>query len=730
MTTVTANPPDNPAEPIPPVTMRERLRALATPVQDLKGVGPKRAELLEASGLSTVEDILYHLPFRYEDRRLLKKIAAAELGQEESFVGELVMLQSRFIPRRRMQLMTATVRDDTAALDLVWYRAPSFLVSGLAKGQTLLVHGKVEHGQQMRMRIVHPDFEVIDAGDDASLRRVLPVYLRPGGLPLSFIRKLAGQALAQFGGCVPNRLPPAIAKRQGLLSVSTALAQLHQPPLDVDLDALNEAASPAHRTIVFEELFFLQLGLGLRKHWRRRSSGPRMSGRNDKLSMRMHQLLPFKLTGAQARVLGEIQNDLAADHPMHRLVQGDVGSGKTMVAWLASLQVIEQGHQAVWMAPTEMLAEQHFRNLLTFAHALGVSAALLTASTPARERKVLLPRIANGEIQFIVGTHALIQDEVRMPLMGLGVIDEQHRFGVMQRLSLQQLVGAAAGKREPHILLMSATPIPRSLAMVLYGDMEVSYVDEMPPGRTPIRTKVFAERERKQLYSLVLEELKRGHQAFVVLPLVEASEQLQEVRDATQMAEKMRQTMFKDFGVGLAHGRMKTDERDAVMREFRDGKLAILVATTVIEVGIDISNATVIVVEHAERFGLSQLHQLRGRVGRGSAAGLCFLVNHGAGGTVAGERLRVMEKESDGFKIAEADLQLRGPGEFLGTRQSGLVDFRLANLIRDARLLIEARQEALAWLDKDPQLKSKESAGMRELLRHRWGKRLQLGTVG
>jgi len=653
-----------------------------------------------------------------------------EKRKEESFVGELVMLQSRFIPRRRMQLMTATVRDDTAALDLVWYRAPSFLVSGLAKGQTLLVHGKVEHGQQMRMRIVHPDFEVIDAGDDASLRRVLPVYLRPGGLPLSFIRKLAGQALAQFGGCVPNRLPPAIAKRQGLLSVSTALAQLHQPPLDVDLDALNEAASPAHRTIVFEELFFLQLGLGLRKHWRRRSSGPRMSGRNDKLSMRMHQLLPFKLTGAQARVLGEIQNDLAADHPMHRLVQGDVGSGKTMVAWLASLQVIEQGHQAVWMAPTEMLAEQHFRNLLTFAHALGVSAALLTASTPARERKVLLPRIANGEIQFIVGTHALIQDEVRMPLLGLGVIDEQHRLGVMQRLSLQQLVGAAAGKREPHILLMSATPIPRSLAMVLYGDMEVSYVDEMPPGRTPIRTKVFAERERKQLYSLVLEELKRGHQAFVVLPLVEASEQLQEVRDATQMAEKMRQTMFKDFGVGLAHGRMKTDERDAVMREFRDGKLAILVATTVIEVGIDISNATVIVVEHAERFGLSQLHQLRGRVGRGSAAGLCFLVNHGAGGTVAGERLRVMEKESDGFKIAEADLQLRGPGEFLGTRQSGLVDFRLANLIRDARLLIEARQEALAWLDKDPQLKSKESAGMRELLRHRWGKRLQLGTVG
>jgi ATP-dependent DNA helicase RecG len=730
MTAVASNPPDNPAERTRPATLRERLRALATPVEELKGVGPKRAELLKASGLSTVEDILYHLPFRYEDRRQLKKIAAAVAGQEESFIGELVALQSRFIPRRRMQLMTASVRDDTAVLDLVWYRAPSFLVNGLAKGQTLLVHGKVERGPQMRMRIVHPDFEVIDAGDDGSLRRVLPVYLRPGGLPLSFIRKLAGQALAEFGSCLPNRLPPAIAQRQGLLSASNALAQLHQPPLDVDLDALNEAASPAHRTIVFEELFFLQLGLGLRKHSRRRSLGLKMSGSDDSMSTRMRELLPFKLTGAQARVLGEIQSDLAADHPMHRLVQGDVGSGKTMVAWLASLQVIEQGYQAVWMAPTELLAEQHFRNLLKFAHALGVSAALLTASTPARERKTLLPRIANGEINFIVGTHAVIQDEVRMPRMGLGVIDEQHRFGVLQRLSLQQLVGAGTGMREPHMLLMSATPIPRSLAMVLYGDMEVSYVDEMPPGRTPIRTKVFAERERKQLYSLVLEELKRGHQAFVVLPLVEASEQLQEVRDATQMAEKMRQTMFKDFGVGLAHGRMKSEERDTVMREFRDGKLAILVATTVIEVGIDIPNATVIVVEHAERFGLSQLHQLRGRVGRGSAAGLCFLVNHGAGGTVAGERLRVMEKQSDGFKIAEADLKLRGPGEFLGTRQSGLVDFRLANLTRDARLLIEARKEALAWLDKDPQLKSRESAGMRDLLRHRWGKRLQLGTVG
>jgi ATP-dependent DNA helicase RecG len=515
-----------------------------------------------------------------------------------------------------------------------------------------------------------------------------------------------------------------------LIDIPTALAQLHHPPLNADVGSLNEAASAAHRSIVFEELFFLQLGLGLRKQSRCQSSGIKLSAGDGSLCARMRELLPFKLTLAQERVLREIESDLRSDNPMQRLVQGDVGSGKTMVAWLASLKVIEQGYQVLWMAPTELLAEQHFNNLKDFAAALGVSIGLLTGSTTAKDKTHLLAVLADGKLQFAVGTHALIQGDVRVRRLGLGVIDEQHRFGVVQRLSLRRLVGDGAGNPEPHMLLMSATPIPRSLAMVLYGDMEVSYVDEKPPGRIAVKTKVFAERERKQLYSMVLEELKRGHQAFVVLPLVEASEQLQQLRDATQMAEKMRQTLFKDFGVGLVHGRMRTEERDAVMREFRDGKLGILVATTVIEVGIDIPNATVIVIEHAERFGLSQLHQLRGRVGRGRAPGFCFLVNRGPNNTLAAERLRVMETETDGFKIAEADLNLRGPGELLGTRQSGLADFHLANLTRDARLLIEARKEALAWLEKDPQLTSKESAGMLEILKHRWGARLQLGAVG
>jgi ATP-dependent DNA helicase RecG len=380
------------------------------------------------------------------------------------------------------------------------------------------------------------------------------------------------------------------------------------------------------------------------------------------------------------------------------------------------------------------LAEQHFHNVSRYADALGTKSALLTGSQAVKDRKATLESVADGKIQFVVGTHALIQEGVSVPKLGLGVIDEQHRFGVMQRLSLQRLLSADSGTapigKQPHMLLMSATPIPRSLAMVLYGDMEVSFLDEMPPGRSPIQTRVYYEQGRRSVYQLVIKELRAGRQAFIVYPLVEASEELTQVRDASQMAEKMRQGVFKDFGVGLVHGKMSTAERDDVMRSFRDGAIGVLVATTVIEVGIDIPNATVMVIEHAERFGLSQLHQLRGRVGRGSAAGYCLLINRAPRNPLAGKRLRVMEQQHDGFKIAEADLAMRGPGEFLGTRQSGLGDFRLANLVRDAKILMEARKEAQAWLEKDPELSSLESAELREVLLHRWGQRLQLGAVG
>jgi ATP-dependent DNA helicase RecG len=712
--------------------IQESLRALQTPLRFLKGIGPKRGEQLEKFGLKTVDDLLYHVPFRYEDRRQIKKIRDAVAGSQESFAGTLIQLQKKYIPRRRSLLLSGLLADESGTINLIWYRAPSYLVAGLSKNQRLLVHGKVEPGRGGLYQIVHPEFELLENDDREELKKILPVYLRPGGLSLSLMRKWVAQALAEYAGVIPSHLPPATMKRQGLLSLAQALWQLHQPDARTDPTPLNNGSSTAHRSILFDELFYLQLGLGVRKKSLSGSAGVALTGQSKDLIAAMKSLLPFTLTGAQIRVLNEIDKDMAACRAMQRLIQGDVGSGKTMVAWLASLRAIEHGYQAVWMAPTELLAEQHYRNLKRFTAALGVTSTLITAALPSKERKLGLEKIARGEIQFIVGTHALIQEGVKVPRMGLGVIDEQHRFGVMQRLSLQRLTspGSTPAARQPHMLLMSATPIPRSLAMVLYGDMDVSFLDEMPPGRVPIKTKIYREAERKTVYQLVLDQLRKGHQAFVVYPLVEASEQLQQVRDATQMTEKMRQSAFKDFGVALVHGRMAPVERDEVMRQFRDGEMGVLVATTVIEVGIDIPNATVMVVEHAERFGLSQLHQLRGRVGRGAAPGYCLLVNRAPQNAVAAERLRVMETEHDGSKVAEADLSARGPGEFLGTRQSGLGDFRLVNLARDARLLIEARREAQAWLECDPELKSEASAEMREILLHRWGQRLELGAVG
>ena len=710
------------------------LRALGTSIRSLNGVGPKRATQLESFGIHTVSDLLRHLPFRYEDRRRIEKISTATTGVQSSFAGSLIGLQKRYIPRRRSQMMQATLRDDSGSIDLVWYHAPGYLADNLANGRILLVHGKVEPGIPGRLRIVHPEFDLIESRDDPELQRIVPIYVHPTALPLSLMRRWIAQALSEYAVYLTDSLPESIREKHRLMPVPAAFDELHAPSRDIDVSAFNSFSSPAHRTVVFDELFYLQLGLGERKRARSQSASIRFSDSKTKLTAKMQDLLRFELTGAQRRALAEIEADLAGKQPMQRLLQGDVGSGKTMVAWFASLRAVEHGYQAIWMAPTEILAEQHYRNLKDFADELRIPSALLTAATPSKEKKGLLKAIERADVGFVVGTHAVIQQEVRAPRMGLGVIDEQHRFGVMQRLSLQQLVerteDPAASGWQPHMLLMSATPIPRSLAMVLYGDMEVSFIDEMPPGRQPVQTRVFAERDRKQVYSVVLDQLRQGRQAFVVLPLVEASDQLAQVRDATQMAQKMQQTMFKEFGVGLVHGRLKSDERDRIMRSFRDGELSLLVATTVIEVGIDVPNATVMVVEHAERFGLSQLHQLRGRVGRGAAQSYCLLVNRGTLGGVAAERLRVMEKEHDGFKIAEADLRLRGPGELFGARQSGLTDLHFANLARDARLLSAARQEALAWLEKDPELKSKASAGMKQILRHRWGAALELGSVG
>ena len=724
----------------PPATTRSALLtqaaagSLQTPLRYLKGIGPKRAEQLAAFGLQTVEDLLYHLPFRYEDRRQVKSIDQAIVGQEETFIGALAVIQKKYNPRRRSQVLIGRLRDPSGAMGLVWYRAPSYLVNALIPGQRLAVHGRVEAGMGGLRQLVHPEFDILEGDDSWKEPKILPVYEHPATVPLSLMRKWVSEALTAYRDNLSSHLPLSIMQRQKLIDPTEALVQLHRPPAQASVLALNSFSSAAHRSIIFDELFYLQLGLAIRKKKNRGSRGILVKRGGEQLTKKMAALLPFKLTGAQQRVLAEIAENMECAQMMQRLVQGDVGAGKTMIAWFSSLRVIENGFQAVWMAPTELLAEQHYRSIQPYAEKLAIKARLVTASLTAKERNAALDEISKGGIQVVIGTHALIQEGVHVPRMALGVIDEQHRFGVVQRLALQRITGRAdtaiSLKGQPHMLLMSATPIPRSLAMVLYGDMDISVIDEMPPGRLPVKTKVFTESQRKAVYLRVLEELRLGHQAFVVYPLVEASEQLQHVRDATQMAEKMRQSVFKDFGVGLVHGRMASAERDQVMRAFRDGSIRVLVSTTVIEVGIDIPNATVIVIEHAERFGLSQLHQLRGRVGRGSAAAYCLLVNRAPRNTVAQQRLRVMERESDGFRIAEADLALRGPGEFLGTRQSGLSDFRLANLARDSRLLIDARAEAQAWLQNDPELKSRESQEMRRILLQRWGQRLQLGAVG
>lgn len=715
------------------ISPQDSLRALQTPVRYLKGVGPKRAAQLEGLGLKTVENLLYHLPFRYEDRRLIKKIHQATVGKVESFTGKLVALEKKFIPKRRRQILVGTLTDGTGLLGLVWYNVPAYMAKALIKGQDLLVHGRVEWGAGGQKRIIHPDFEVIEPGDQTDRERVLPVYLRPGGVPLRAIRKWLAQALSDYGAFLPSFLPDSFARRHGLVDLNEAMREVHQPDQTADVSALNRFSSPGHRAIIFDEFFYLQLGLCLRRKYRGALAGIPFSAGEKRLTQQMEARLPFSLTGAQARVLQEIYRDMASPRPMQRLIQGDVGSGKTIVGWFAALRAIESGFQALWMAPTELLAEQHFRNLQPFAEVLAVPAALLTGSLADKTKREVAERIRNGEIAFIVGTHALIQEGIRVPRMGLGIIDEQHRFGVVQRMALQRLVhwhsASAPALPQPDILLMSATPIPRSLAMVLFGDIEISFMDEMPPGRLPVETRIFSEKERPAVYKKVCEEVHKGHQAYIVYPLVEPSERIH-LHDATRMAEELSRGVFRDFRVGLVHGRMSAEERDAVMRRFQEKALQVLVATTVIEVGIDITNATVMVVEHAERFGLSQLHQLRGRVGRGEARSQCLLVHYGTNSREAVTRLKVMEKEHDGFKIAEADLELRGPGELLGTRQSGLPDFRLADITRDARLLLEARREAVAWLDNDPSLSGPESQAMREVLIQRWGDRLELGGIG
>jgi len=694
------------------------LESLAQSAQFVRGVGPRRAEQLRKFGIASVEDLLYHLPFRYEDRRTLSTIRQLRVGEVASVIGEISHLTERHVGRNQRRILEGVLRDDTGLLALTWYHQVAYFRSRYQVGQRCVVHGKVEGGPTGQKRMVHPE---IDLSAELEGQGILPVYNKPTGIGVAAMRKLVQPAAVDWAEHLPSVLPAAVVEQARVIDLRTAMQRLHTPAREADVAALNAFHSLAHRSLVFDELFYLQLGMLLRRRSVEIESGLSLPA-GLTLTPRLRATLPFELTGAQARVLREITADMARPHPMHRVVQGDVGSGKTIVALFAALVAIENGYQAAFMAPTELLAEQHLATVARFTESLGITTALLTSELTRAQRRALHQRIAAGEIQLAIGTHALIQEPVTFKALGLGVIDEQHRFGVLQRAALRRMGGSAGVA--PDILLMTATPIPRTLAMTVYGDLDISVLDELPPGRRPVRTLLRHEGERAQVYDLVKRELDRGRQGYVVYPLVESSE-IMELRDATTMARELATAVFHGYRVGLVHGKMKGKEKDAVMRRFKAGDIQLLVSTTVIEVGIDVPNATIMVVENAERFGLAQLHQLRG-----SEASLCILITPYHRGEDTVRRLQAMANTHDGFKIAEADLELRGPGELLGTRQSGLPDFRVANLIRDRGILEEARRAAEGWLRADPRLQSTESQPLRTVLAHRWAGRLELAEIG
>ena len=698
---------------------------LASALQFLKGVGPRRAADLQRVGLTTVEDLLYRFPIRYEDRGSFQTIAALRPGTVASILGEVISCGIRPTRRPRFKIFEMLVRDRTGALRAIWFNQP-FLADVFQPHQRVILYGRMElssHGLQFQ----NPQYELLktgdgedDATDDETLHtgRIVPVYEKTGTLTTKMQRVLVHQALSQLPPELPDPLPRAIRDRQQLIDRRRALADAHFPPQGTNLDDLNAFRTPAHRRLIFEEFFLFQLGIVLR---RRRADTERKARPviiTDEIRESARRVLPFKLTGDQKKAIAEIVADMKRPQPMNRLLQGDVGSGKTIVALLAALVAMENGLQVAFMAPTEILADQHFINIRRLLEQSRFRLALLTGATPARRRRELQAELAGGSLQMVVGTHALIEEPVAFRELGLVVIDEQHRFGVMQRAAMR------SKGLHPDVLVMTATPIPRTLALTAYGDLDTSIMREMPPGRHAIKTITKPESRRDEIYEFIRRQLDEGRQAYVIYPLVEESAKV-DLKAATEMADHLSQEVFPAYRVGLLHGRMKQDAKDRVMSAFTRGEFDLLVATTVVEVGVDVSNASVMLIEHAERFGLSQLHQLRGRVGRGAHQSYCVLLYQAPLTEQSRARLAALTETTDGFEIAERDLQIRGPGDFFGTRQSGLPTLRVGDLLRDHQLMEEGRREAVAALD-DPT----QSETLVALVRSSWEQRFGLVGVG
>lgn len=669
-----------------------------TPIQYLKGVGPKLGDVFRKRDVSTIGELLEWYPRTYEDRRAVRNISSLEPEQIVSITGIVAGVHQ--IPLGKRRIYEVQVADPSGKISCKYFRVPyKGYFERFARNQKVRVSGKVTQ-YRGRTEMHHPDIQPIYEEDEADNKDILiPLYTETEGLSPGKLRKLMQVAVHELVGhnLIPDVLPQWMRQEFSLLGRGEALRAIHHPDPDMG-EAYLQNRSPAHRRLIFEEFFWMELNLASVRAGLRRETAPQMQNKMSWVE-KVRSSLPFQLTKAQQKVFEEIRQDLLQAHPMHRLVQGDVGSGKTMVALLAAVFAAENGMQTALMAPTEILAEQHFKNAKKFLAPLGIKVELITGHLTAKEHARACEAVRSGDAPLCIGTHALIEDDVDFKNLGLVIVDEQHRFGVEQRNKLKK-------KTSPHFLVMTATPIPRTLAMTVYGDLDVSIIDELPPGRSPIVTKKVFPTKRDKVFEFMREQIASGRQAYIIYPLVEESEKI-DLKNAVTEFEELKKK-FPEYVVGLLHGRMKADEKEAVMAEFRAGRTHILVSTTVIEVGVDVPNANIMVIEHAERFGLSQLHQLRGRVGRGQYKSYCVLMLNYAMSEDSLKRAEIIEGTNDGFKIAEADLELRGPGEFLGRRQSGLPGFKLANLVRDLPILKEARTAAQELLKRDPELRKPE----------------------
>ena len=703
--------------------------ALSNPVKFLRGVGPQRAALLEERGIVTVADLLSYLPFRYEDRIRFTKIADIVPGEVCTVFGEVGAGGGNVVRFRgggRPPVFHVTIRDGSGQLHAKFFHG-AYLDGRLKEGQRLVMHGKADFDplRPNRFEMVNPEIELISAaeegpGDSTEVGRIVPVYEAIGNISSRMLRRIIYSVVRDFDGNVPDPLPAEIRERYRFPARREALRYSHFPPKEESVEQLNTFRSPAQSRLIFEEFFYYQLALALRRLREHRVQGIAMRVREEKVREALKRILPFKPTGAQKKVLAEIAADLEKPFPMHRLLEGDVGSGKTIVALEAATIAIENGYQAALMAPTEILAAQHYLSARRILSPAGYAIDLLVAGQKRAEREEILARVEGGETKLLVGTHALLEDPVKFAELGLVIVDEQHRFGVLQR---KRLIEKGAS---PHVLVMTATPIPRTLALTLYGDLDISVIDELPPGRTPIETRWATESQLAGIWELLRRQIAAGRQAYVLYPVIEESKQ--ELKAATAEYERLAASVFPKLRVGLLHGRLKNDEKDSVMERFRRGELDILVATTVIEVGVDVPNATVMVIEHAERFGLAQLHQLRGRIGRGKEKSQCILVSPQNITGEARERIETMVATSNGFEIAERDLKLRGPGEFFGTRQHGDAAFAFAQPLRDRELLEFARREAFALAETSG--RAEQVVAEIEKVSPAWRKRYQLAQVG